>query len=66
MNNHQIKQNVLAYVKRNGKINEREITSMCVHIDVINELVQENQLQQVKPGVYQVVKSNKVEQNKMF
>lgn len=66
MNSHQIKQNVLSYVKRNGKINEREITSMCVPIDVINELVQENQLVEVKPGIYQIVKSFKAEQNKMF
>jgi len=66
MNNHQIKQNVLAYVKRNGKINDREIISMCVSTDIIRELVSENQLRQVKPGVYQIVKSSKVEQNKMF
>lgn len=61
---HQLKQNVIAYCKRNGKINEREINSMMIPLSVIYELVKEKQLFEVKKGIYHIVKSFKVEQNK--
>ena len=66
MNELQHKANVINYIKRNGKINEREINSMMIPIDIIKELVNENQLTEVKQGVYQLVKKTKVNQKGMF
>lgn len=66
MNEHQIKNNVLAYCKRNGKINDREINSMMIPTKIIKELVNENQLVEVKQGVYQIVKMAKVQMKGLF
>ena len=66
MNEHQIKNNVLAYCKRNGKINDREINSMMIPTKIIKELVNENQLVEIKPGVYQIVKMAKVQMKGLF
>lgn len=66
MNEHQIKNNVLAYCKRNGKINDREINSMMIPTKIIKELVNENQLVEVKPGVYNIFKAFKTIENKLF
>lgn len=66
MNEHQQKQVILNYCKRNGKINEREINSMMIPKTIIKELVNENQLSEVKPGVYQIVKVAKVQSKELF
>lgn len=63
---HQLKQNVIAYCKRNGKINDREINSMMIPKSIIDELVSENQLSEVKPGIYQIFKGFKQEERGMF
>ena len=66
MNNHQQKQNVLSYCKRNGKINDREINSMMIPIEIISELVNENQLIEVKTGVYHIKKVSKPITKELF
>lgn len=54
MNELQLKANVLAYCRRNGKINDREINSMMISKEIIKELINENQLMEVKNGVYKI------------
>ena len=54
MNELQLKANVLAYCRRNGKINDREINSMMISKEIIKELINENQLMEVKKGVYKI------------
>mgnify|MGYP003408600890 FL=1 len=66
MNEHQIKNNVLAYCKRNGKINDREINSMMIPTKIIKELVNENQLVEIKQGVYQIFKVAKFQSKGLF
>ena len=66
MNELQQKQIILNYCKRNGKINDREINSMMIPTKIIKELVNENQLVEVKQGVYQIVKVFKVQMKGLF
>ena len=61
MNNHQLKQNVINYCKRNGRITYREIKSMMIDVDVINELLDDKSLIEIKLGVYEIPKKVKLE-----
>lgn len=66
MNELQQKAIVINYCKRNGKINDREINSMMIPTKIIKELVNENQLVEVKPGVYQIFKVAKFQSKGLF
>ena len=66
MNELQQKAIVINYCKRNGKINDREINSMMIPTKIIKELVNENQLVEVKQGVYNIFKVAKVQSKGLF
>ena len=54
MNEHQQKQVVLNYCKRNGKITLDDVIKMSIPRNVFAELINENQLVEVKNGVYKI------------
>ena len=54
MNELQLKANVLAYCRRNGKITLDDVIKMSIPRNVFAELINENQLVEVKNGVYKI------------
>lgn len=54
MNELQLKANVLAYCRRNGKITLDDVIKMSIPRNVFAELINENQLVEVKSGVYKI------------
>ena len=54
MNELQQKQVILNYCKRNGKITLDDVIKMSIPRNVFAELINENQLVEVKNGVYKI------------
>lgn len=66
MNELQQKQVILNYCKRNGKITLDDVIKMSIPRNVFSELIKENQLSEVKQGIYQIVKPIKVQNKGLF